>query len=163
MRKDQLENILDSITPKLYGFCQALTRNQDEAEQMFIDAYTVFILKEKHFVAEMQVNLESKKERVSTKRYFLNEILKEIYELGRMRTPRNRFDNSAFMEYENFYDLNIQKRAVLYLKDAAGMSVEDIQEVFVMQRHQVIEILHNAYYGLTSDIKDFKSEVQESV
>jgi len=163
MRKEQLETILDSITPKLYGFCTALTRSEQEAEQMFVDAYTVFILKEKHFVAEMQFDIESKKDRVSTKRYFLNEILKEIYELARVRNPKNRYDNSSFLEYESFYDLNIQKRAILYLKDVANMSIEDLQEVFVLQRHQVIELLHNSYYGLVKDIKDFNETSLETL
>lgn len=163
MRKEELENIVDSITPKLYGFCTALTRNVQEAEQIFIDAYTVFILKEKNFVAEMQFDPESKKDRVSTKRYLLNELIKEIYELARIRAPKNRYDNSSFLEYESFYDLNIQKRAILYLKDVANMQVEDLQEIFVIQRHQVIELLHNSYYGLVKDIQDFNQPQGETL
>ena len=31
------------------------------------------------------------------------------------------------------------------------MQVEDLQEIFAIQRHQVIELLHNSYYGLVKD------------
>jgi hypothetical protein len=161
MRKEHLEAMIDSITPKLYGFCTALTRSEEEAEQIFVDAYTVFILKEKYFVAEMQFDIDSKSDRISTKRYFLNEILKEIYELARLRAPKNRYDNSSFLEYESFYDLNIQKRAILYLKDVANMNVEDLQEIFVLQRHQIIELLHNSYFGLIKDTQNINEKNME--
>lgn len=152
MTRDQLENILEPLLPKLFGFSCALTRSEEEAGQILIDAYTVFILKEKNFVADMSFDPASKRDRVNTKRYFFNELLKEIYTLARKRTPRYKFDNSTFREFENFYDLNVQKRAMLFLKDVANLTVEDLQEVFALQRHQVIELLHNAYHGLVYDV-----------
>ena len=87
--------------------------------------------------------------------------MKEVYELARVRAPKNKMDNAKFREYEIFYDLNIQKRAMLYLKDVIGMKVEDIQEVFVMQRHQVLELLHNSYYGLVKDVSFFQESKLE--
>lgn len=163
MKRSDLEKIIDSLFPRLYGFSSALTQDTDQASQTLVDAYTVFILREKNFIADMELNLENRAERVSAKRYFFNELLKEIFELAKMRRPDRKIDNSGFREYQNFYDLNLQRRAIIYLKDVEGLSIEDLQEVFVMQRHQVVELLHNSYYELVKDIRVEESPLEETL
>ena len=163
MTQQELEKIIDSIFPKLLGFSSSLTSTADQAQQTLIDAYTVFVLREKNFISKMEAKLEDRVERLATKRYFLNELLKEIYDLAQMRKEPGKIDHSKFREYENFFDLNLQKRAILYLKNKQNMSIEDLQEIFTMQRHQVIELLHNSYYKLIKDVQYNQVNHQEQV
>jgi hypothetical protein len=52
MNKVQLIPLIDSLLPKVYGFAFSLLGDELQAEQAVIDAYTVFLMKEKDFLVK---------------------------------------------------------------------------------------------------------------
>ena len=159
MRKEEVITLIDSIIPKLYGFAFALVGDELQAEQLIVDAYTVYIMEDVNFLIGEDYIASNKTHRRNYRKYLLREIIGEIYELALKRIPQlaslhskaNR--NSDYMEYESFYNLNINKRALLYLKEIAQFSIDEIQEIFAIERFQVLEIFHNSKHEIVKTVE----------
>ena len=152
MKKLDLEILFESILPKLYGLSFALCNDEAMAQQLVVDAYTVFIMREKDFVSDMDFDTAIGQDRVATKRYLYCELIREIFELGLKRKSQFQLNSGENFEFDNYFDLPIQKRAILYLKEIAKLDITDLQEIFSLQRHQVLESLHNSHFCLTQDL-----------
>ena len=138
MNKNQLEIFIDSLIPKFYSFAYALSADQVQAEQLVIDAYTVYTLREKDYLMQLEFDSDNKKSRVALKRLLTVEIYNEIYELARKKYRKIKPSTQNLYEYKNFHQLTIQKKAILYLKEKQNLSIEELQEIFALKRHQVI-------------------------
>lgn len=145
MNSDVLFRLIDELLPKLTGYAFALSGDQLQAEQMVVDAYTVFVVKEKGFLNDESFDEEDKRERIAFKKYLLIELYKELFDLLKTRSqiPR-KLSEDNYLEYSAFFSLPYMKRAIIYLKETQNFSVEEIQEVFCLERHQVLENLYNA-------------------
>lgn len=152
MKKLELELLFESILSKLYGFSFILSNDNEVAEQLIVDAYTVFIMREKDFLSDMDIDTELGQDRVATKRYLYCELIREIFELALKRKNQFKLSSEDNLEFDNYFDLPIQKRAILYLKEIAKLDIVDLQEIFSLQRHQVLESLHNSHFCLTQDL-----------
>lgn len=151
MRSTQLEVILDSLLPKLYSFSYALVGDEEIAQQVIVDGYTVFIMNEKNFVAKIEAESEGI-DRVQLKKYFYFEIIKAIY--GHIKSREKSLIISSLDKFEHvdFYQMKLLHRAVLYLKEIENIEIGELQGLFSLQRHQVLELIHNAKYALSSNI-----------
>lgn len=148
MKKTELESLINSIIPKLYSFAYAMIQDEEQAEQLIVDSYSVFLVREKHFISEYEFN-NSKKDTVSIKRYLLLNMIREIFKLGTQRSSQLKSLKSvAHNEYDSFYKLNSTQRAVLLLKENLKFSIEVIQEALSIEKHQVIEQLYNSRHKL---------------
>lgn len=144
MNKNELSFLMDSITPKLWSFACALDPRESEPIKLVTDSYTVFLIKEKNFLLKEAYNLKNRDEKNSIRNYILKEMLKEIFELALKRIGTRRFGDISLREYSDFYSLKLKSRAVLFLKENLKMSSEEIQEIFLWKKHEVIESFYNA-------------------
>lgn len=153
MKKQQLEILIESLTPKVYGLCFAMTGDARCSEQLFIDAYTVFLLEEKEFISQDELPSGDQEMRLSVKRFLFNTFSKHVYQLA---LNKNRYSKKSELssenEFELYYQLKPQQRALLFLKEKLDLRLQDLQEVFALKRYQVIEFIHNANYSLNSDM-----------
>lgn len=161
MRKQQLEILIESITPKTFGFCYALTGNVETAQQLFVDAYTVFIIEEKEFISQDELPSGDREQRLSIKRYLFNTFAKYIYQLAqnKERYLITRSESEEILEYGVFYNLKVQQRAVLFLKEKIDLNLVDLQEIFALKRHQLIEFIHNANFSLNADSVQAREDI----
>ena len=141
-----LLNIANSLIPRLYNFAMVILSDDKKAQQLVLDAYTVYVMKEKRFLKK-QLNTEnSKKEMNSLKKFLRKELIKEIYDLGlkRLDHAHSKQVNYSKIEYREFFNLSLFKRSILFLKEKEGMSIDELQEVFVVQRYELIEAYYNS-------------------
>ena len=157
MKKNEISNILDSITPKLFGLAYAIVGEDLSAEQLIVDAYTVFVVREKNYLAGLSYDKTIKRERVGMKKYLSREMYQSIFSLAVKRFSSQNSETTDALEFEQFYELEIKKRAVIYLKEIEGLSVKDLQEVFLLQRHEVIECIYHTQDHLLSGINEVVS------
>ena len=137
--------LVEPLLSKLFSFSMALFANEKLSYQTVIDAYTVYVMKEKRFLLK-QLNQElSKKEKSSLRNFLKKELFKEIYDLSlkRLSHSNSNFGKECSAEYASFYSLSTFKRAVIYLKLHEKLTLEQIQEVFGVQRFEVIENFYN--------------------
>jgi DNA-directed RNA polymerase specialized sigma24 family protein len=148
MKRNEIESLLNLIIPKLYSFAYAMIQDEDEAEQLIVDAYSVFLVREKHFIAEFEYN-GTKKDKKSFKSYLLINLVGELYGLGVKRSTQQKLQNRLdHGEFDSFYKLDSTQRAVLFLKENLKFSIELIQETLKIKKHQVVEQLYNSRHRI---------------
>ena len=162
MKKEELKTQLDSVLPRLYAFSKSLIIDELHAEQLVLDSLTVFLVAEKSFLSDMSFDAQDKNDRIEIKKYLLKNLLVQIYALALKRTPHILKSSTEHFEFKNFYSLSTQKRAILYLKEIAQYTVEDLQQLFNLKRHEIIELYHNSKYELLKDRKIFTTKEQSA-
>lgn len=143
MKKAQLQTLVNSLIPKFYSFAFALVPDELQAEQMVIDAYAVFVVREKNFIAKFKYS-DDKKEKSIFKKYIMSHMINEIFKMGVKRSSQLRIlGNRNHGQYESFYNLKTNQRAILFLKESFKYNVETIQDILGLEKYQVIETLYN--------------------
>ncbi len=153
MNRTEILILTDSLIPRLNGFCYALTANEEQAEQLLIDAFTVYILQEKSFLAINQVDFNDKVDRHRAKKLLLKELLASCFEMACKKNLSPINLKNVASENIDFFKLSYLQRAVMYLKEVAEYSISELQEIFGLQRHQIIEAYYNAKHGLLGNRK----------
>jgi hypothetical protein len=150
MNKVDLHSLVNGLIPRFYGFAWALIPDQEMALQMVLDAYSVCLVREKDFIKEYKFKGE-KKEAIAFKKFLMAMMIQEIYQLALKRANiRHHLRNTIASEYQTFNSLSTSFKAVLFLKEKWHYSIESIQEVLKLERHQVLEALYNAASILTT-------------
>lgn len=147
MNKAELAPILDHLLPKLFSFAYSLIPDELQAEQMVIDAYSVFIILEKERIESYQLDSTRRGQRTRFKRFLLKGLLRDILKIALKRSPQlGQFKSGE--NYQEFYLLDISERATLYMRDILGLDLDEVQEVMQFKKHQAIEKVYNARNNL---------------
>lgn len=149
MKKSELQPLIDVLIPKLFSFAYALVPDELQAVQIVIDAYSVFVIREKEHLEYLKYNVKSKKDKAQTLQYLFKSNLKEIYKLGTKRSFQLKNTIDEKQDLPQFYQVEISQRALLFLKYKLSFDLNDIQQVLMIQRHQVLEKLYNGNNSLT--------------
>jgi DNA-directed RNA polymerase specialized sigma24 family protein len=160
MRKEEVSNIIESLIPKLYGYAYALCASDSDAEQLITDAYTIFVIQESNNLEKMDIDNTDQKSRLSLKKFFMIQMFQAMFELSAKRNELVKRRSQEEVEYEQFFKVSSVKRSTVFLKEVLELSVENIQEVYLMQRHQVIENLYNARTELLSGVDRLEGDSQ---
>lgn len=152
MKKEEIIPLIDTIIPRVYSFAFALLGDELQSEQIVADAFTVFIMRDKEFLLKEEFQVEDKKQRKMILKYLSKEMTRGVYELSIKRIPHlvGSYRKNQ-LEFESFYQLSINKRAVMYLKEVGLYSIKELQEIFSLKRHQIIETYHNARHELLNN------------
>lgn len=153
MNKSELAPLIDSLIPGLYGFGYCLVPDELQAEQLVVDAYSVFLIRDGQNLRDLDLAGGSK-ERARAKRYIQNQMLADMFDLGKKRAPQLRALFRNLTENQDFYGLELAQRACLYAKEHLGCAHEDLEEIFAMKKHQIVELLHNARVLMRSETID---------
>lgn len=140
MDKNIVNTLIEGLAQDLYEFSYALNLDSKLAEQIVIDSYTVFLIKEKSFIEETDLDFSNRKQRIGFKRFLKNGILKEIFNLSSKNFERSYKIDSKF-EYEQFGKLSLLQRAIAFLVLAKKSDIDDVQAIFELHRTNIIEIL----------------------
>ncbi|MDP7320325.1 MAG: hypothetical protein QF441_06925 [Bacteriovoracaceae bacterium] len=161
MEKNDICQLMHTLLPKLYSFAYALGPDEVFAEQLIIDAYTLMIMKDEDIFLSEDYDLKNVYDRKILKKYLFKEMLSEMYELA-MKREKPNWEHVSF-EYQSFYQLKPSQRALIFLKEKCELLIEDLQEVFTLQRFQVLENYHNAKSFLLSHDQQEKSLEDENM
>ncbi|MCO4754322.1 MAG: hypothetical protein KC478_07555 [Bacteriovoracaceae bacterium] len=142
MKKSEIAPLIDSLIPGLYSFGYGLIPDELQAEQLVVDAYSVFILREKEFILNYEHN--GPKQRSRVRKYIQNQILADMLDLGSKRASQLQGLFRTAMQQNHFYSLEFNQRAALCMKENLTLSTSDMQEVFALKKHQVCELIHHA-------------------
>lgn len=151
MKKSELQPLIDVLIPKLFSFAYALVPDELQAQQIVIDAYSVFVIREKEYLETVNINMKSKKERAQFLHKISASILCEIYKLGQKRASQLSTIVDGKEGLPVFYNTELSQRALIFLKYKMNFSTENLQKVLRIQRHQVLEKLYNARNSLQID------------
>jgi hypothetical protein len=154
MKRKELHLLLSPLSEKLYRFAYTLIPDDLQAEQLVIDSFNAFLLRERKKLMAREVDLVSKNGSQILRRQYFKGILQHMLEIGVRRSIQlsEQIKVSRPQEYVPYYSLEPKVRFVMSLRYDAQFSVEEIEEIVQMPRYEVIEKIHNGRFLLLSDL-----------
>ncbi|MCT4641366.1 MAG: hypothetical protein N4A33_03645 [Bacteriovoracaceae bacterium] len=140
MNNETLEQLISPLVNKIYSFCYAIVPDDLLAQQLFVDGYTKFVLKDKKEI--LITDITDKEDRVSFKDYAFKRILSEIILLSKARTKTFMYKKRTNMdEFNVFYSLTMDSRIVIHLDTVLDFTKENIMEVFGLPKNEVVNLI----------------------
>ncbi len=143
MDNKTLETITSTLMNKLYSLAYAVVPSDLEAEQLIVDSYTRFVVKDKELILDEEIN--GSFDRGSFTDFCLERIIQEMYDLGKKRaqsyfyTRKNSFD-----EFNSFYSLSLESRFVIHLNTVLAFNESRISKTLNLNRHEVVQLMFTA-------------------
>ena len=140
MRNNRLEVFLKKLNPELFSFSHALIPDDLQVQQLVVDAVHLLVVEE----WELMFDFLSLKQNAGESILFqLKKIVyKNVFNMAKKRSEQLRGGLRGLVKYAPFFQLDINQRAVLFLKHKTEFGFEIIEEVIGKDRHKIIEILN---------------------
>lgn len=154
MKRKEFNHLVLPLTDKLFRIAYNLIPDDLQAEQLVVDGFNAYLLKEKKNILLKNVDFSNRKETGALRRMYFKGILRYIGDIGIRRSSQliEQLKLTIPAEYRPFYSLDAKVRLVMCLRFDAKLSVEDIEEVLLMARYAVIEKIHNGRFLLINDL-----------
>lgn len=154
MKRKEIYNLLSPLSEKLYRFAYTLIPDDLQAEQLVVDSFNAFLLKERKKLLSKEIDFNSKKDLQVFRRHYFKGILQYMLDIGARRAIQlsEQLKVTRPQEYGPYYSLEPKVRFVISLRYDAQFSVEEIEEIVQMPRYEVIEKIHNGRFLLMNDL-----------
>lgn len=154
MKRKDFFQLVTPLTEKLYRLAYALIPDDLQAEQLVVDSFNAYLLKEKKEILKREVDLKNKKELQVLRRIYLRGILKYTCAIGQRRAMQllDQTQVSRPENFKSFYALDPRVRMVVSLRYDLQFSVEEIEEIAQILKYEVIEKLHNGRFLLLNHL-----------
>jgi len=146
MKTDELQKFIQNLSPDLYSFAYVLIPDDLQASQLMIDCVQSYLVQKRPLIERMAL---SKNKIV---RNLLDEtkahLFKTIFELSKKRYQLKM----SFSEVEQnggFFALELEEKAVLYLKEKALMDLDQIEFITGVTRPELLARLYSARIKMT--------------
>lgn len=144
MKRKEIYGLISPLLDQLYQFSHALLFDELEAEQLVIDGVNGFIIKEKKWLTDFEIDEENEGK---LRRVFFQKMVKHIYDLALKRSLHFKP-----IKEEPFYQLPLRNRAIMSLRYLMNYTPDQIEDFLGLARWEVIEGIHNSRFVLTNDL-----------
>lgn len=135
MRVNDVQLYLEKINPELFSFSYALVPDDLQAQQIVIDAAALLFSEEN----KLLFNLNFHNERWQLRSSRIKKILYQfIFRICKRRFRQIKESIKWNDEYAPFFKLELEERAVIFLKHKTHMDIEDIEEILEVQKPYVL-------------------------
>lgn len=150
-RKDFFE-LVRPVTEKLYRVAYNIIPDDLQAEQLVIDSFNAFLIKEKKMIlAAREYESMSKKDILVKRRMIFKNILSYMSQIG-VRRSSQLTDQIQTTDFKTYFGLETKVRLVMTLRFDFQFTVEEIEEITGLIKYEVIEKLHNGRFLLLNEI-----------
>lgn len=147
MNKDELNETINQLLPKLNGVSYSLALDKDASKQLLVDSFTLFIMKNKSNLKKVDLNTSSNN-RLDIKKLLFKELVQSLYDVFCKRSTSYKTIKNISLEYKSFSTLKPLQRAIFYLKAINDFSINNLQETFEIPHYRIMEILHSSRSSL---------------
>jgi hypothetical protein len=153
MKRIEFFHMTQPLAEKLYALAYALVPDDLQAEQLVIDAYNAYLLKEKKNITKAKGPQDfSRKELPLQRRHYLKGILVYLTEIGVRRSAQLSQQLPKPHDFKNFFNLDPKTRLVVTLRYSFQFNLEEIETITSMAKYELIEKLHNGRFLLLNDL-----------
>jgi len=154
MNRTDFFTLVQPLTPKLYraGYC--LMPDDLQVEQLVVDAFNGYLIREKKNILNLKELQDiAKKDLQVQRRIHFKGILKNLAEIGLRRSLQlsDQINRSRPQDFQSFFKLDPRVRLTLCLRYDFQFTTNEIEDITGMTRYEVIEKLHNGRYLLLHD------------
>jgi len=150
MKIEELQKYIQNLSPELYGFAYVLIPDDLQASQLMIDCVQSFLIQKKTLIEKMG---QSKNKIVLN---LLDEaklhLLRIVFNLSKKRYQQLKSSLSDVERTGGFFALEFNEKAVLYLKDKAGLEQDVIEFITSSTRSEVLSHLYAARIKMTEHL-----------
>ena len=157
MNKNKLFTLIEPYLDQLFSFAFAMVGDEQTSLNIINDAYTVFIMKERDTILELEE--DNDKALKYWKNTLIFSLYEEIYQLARKRELEQENIYLGNDEFSEYFKLSLFNRALLFLKHIDEMSMEKLEMIFALERHELVEALYNANYKLSQIDQSFDGKI----
>ena len=147
MKTEELQKFIQNLSPELYSFAYVLIPDDLQASQLMIDCVQSFLIQKKPLVEKMALT----KNKIV--RNLLDEtklhLLKIVYELSKKRYQQLKMSFSDVEQNGGFFSLEFDEKAMLYLKEKAGLELDQIEFIACGSRAEILSHLYSARIKMT--------------
>ncbi len=152
MKRKDFFQLVQPVTEKLYRVAYTIIPDDLQAEQLVIDSFNAFLIKEKKMIlASREYESMSKKEILVKRRSIFKNILFYMTQIG-VRRSGQLTDQTKQTDFKTYFGLEVKVRLVMTLRFDFQFSVDEIEEITGMIKYEVIEKLHNGRFLLLNEI-----------
>ena len=156
MDNNTLENIVSPLIDKLYSLSYAIVPNELEAEQLLVDGYTRFIIKDKEFILDTQI--EDGFDKNSFMDFCLSRLIQEVFSLAKKRNSSFLYSKKENLdEFNVFYTLNLDSRVVIHLNTILDFDENKIAQTLLIEKHEIVKMMFMA----KSELLEIKARANE--
>jgi DNA-directed RNA polymerase specialized sigma24 family protein len=154
MKRKEFYQLMVPLSERLYRYAYTLIPDDLQAEQLVVDGFNAFLLRERKKILIKDFKSEDKKDLTILRRSFLKAILRNICDIGFRRSVHllEQVKKMSPDEYHPFFSLEPKVRFTIALRYEAQFSVEEIEEIIQLPRYEVIEKLHNGRFLLMNQL-----------
>ena len=151
MKNSALETFIQKKSATLYSFAFVLIPDDLQASQLMIDAVARLLIQKKSSITHWSELIE-KQEEIQNE-VILN-LLSATYEIARRRYGQLKISlQSELRNNEDFYLLELEAKASLYLKERQKLEMNEIEFVTNMSKHEIVAHLYSARLKLYKDLE----------
>jgi hypothetical protein len=147
MKKNELEKLLQDLSPKLYELAYVIIPDDLQASQVVIDSTQRFVIDEEEWIECLDTNGLNKVEESQVKKDVYRIVLKTIYQTGIRRysqlAPKTFEEDNNNQNHQGFYTLDASLRACLYLKYKTDFNIEEMMEITGLKKHDLLAKLYS--------------------
>lgn len=143
MKKEELSKITKPLLNRFIKFSCELTDSNVNRVKIIEKSWVNFLIEEK----ELIFSIESKKELVQYRSEAFRILLRNIFEAAIQNTHKSK---------EEFYNVELISRAVIFLKDEMNLNYEDLEFIVSLDSKKIMEFYFNGKRSL-SKLKDAES------
>lgn len=154
MKRTEFYQVIAPLTEKIYTLAYSLLPDDLQAEQLVIDSVNAYLLKEKKWIHQKEVDLTVKKDVNLVRKTIFKAMIRYLSDIGVRRALQlgERVKEQVPTEFQKFYSLDPKVRLTLRLRYDLLFSVDEISDVYKMPRYEVIEKLHNGRFLLLNEV-----------
>ena len=161
MNNSALETFIQKKSATLYSFAFVLIPDDLQASQLMIDSVARLLIQKKSSIAHWSELIESHEE--IQNEVTLN-LLAATYEIARKRYGQLKISlQNELLKNEDFYLLELEAKASLYLNERQKLEMKDIEFVTNMSRHEIVAHLYSARVKLYRDLEQKQNVERVSV
>lgn len=154
MRRKEFYQVIAPLTEKIYSLAYSLLPDDLQAEQLVIDSISAYMLKEKKWIQNKEVDLRNKKEVGLVRKIIFKSVVRYMSEIGIRRAIQlsEQMRLEVPEQFARFYSLDPKVRLVLRLRYDNHFSADEIADILEAPRFDIIEKLHNGRFLMLNDM-----------
>jgi len=126
-----LEKFLNNQFNSLYGFSYVLIPDELQASQVCLDSISSLLLEYKDLIKDFLENKDVSQEiKIHLHRFVYNLCKKRNVQLPALNVEQNN--------YMPFYELDIEKRSIIYLRDRSQFLLSEIEAIVDKRNYEII-------------------------
>ena len=149
MRNNRLGIFLKDLNPELFSFAHALISDDLQVQQLVVDAVHLLAVEEWELMFDFLSLKQNNGECILLQ--LKKTAYKSIFNMAKRRSEQLKGSLRGMVKYAPFFLLDINQRAIVFLKHKTKYGFEFIEEVTAKDRHQIIEILNHSRDMLLSN------------